>query len=60
VASSSLQELAEKSPVLAAETIRRSGREPQITFLLDGPYGIPVKKGLEIVCFFRMPEIYPL
>lgn len=39
----SLQELVEKSLTLTVETVRRnSGKEPQIAFLPDGPYGIPV------------------
>jgi len=38
-----LQELVEKSLVWAVKKLRlRLGREPQIAFLPDGPYGIPV------------------
>ena len=39
----SLKELVEKSLEWAVKTFRsRSGREPQIAFLPDGPYGIPL------------------
>ena len=41
----SLQELVQKSVNWASEKLRlRLGREPQIAFLVDGPYGIPVEK----------------
>jgi len=41
----SLQELVEKSLAWAVRTLRRRlGQEPQIAFLPDGPYGIPVPK----------------
>ncbi|GAI57334.1 unnamed protein product, partial [marine sediment metagenome] len=39
-----LQELVEMSLAWAVKKLRfRLGREPQIAFLPDGPYGIPVK-----------------
>ena len=42
--SKNLQELMEKSIVWAVKKLRHSlGREPQIAFLSDGPYGIPVE-----------------
>jgi len=43
--SKSLKELVEKSLAWTVKKLRRSmRREPQIAFLPDGPYGIPVKK----------------
>lgn len=42
---SSLQELVEDSLDLAVKNLgRRSGKETQVAFLSDGPYGIPVTK----------------